>query len=155
MMRLLIKLDMVHVGDDVGLQPDDQPPKEEPEPGVAVRAIAVPLAKLAAHVVGQLMPTGELVTTPDPVPDGITVRVAVLPVGQMTLAVIYPVTRAPGEDNWLPSLLFVTTVAEIRALPQASPVAVSTPVELTVTICGVFEAQVTSSVMSLVTGGWM
>ena len=53
-----------------------------------------------------------------------------------------PVTRAPDEDIF-PALLFVVTVAEIRVLPQASPVAVITPVELTVTICGVLDTQLT------------
>ena len=37
--------------------------------------------------------------------------------------------------------------------PQESPVALIRPVELTVTMSGVFEPQVTWSVMSLVTGG--
>jgi hypothetical protein len=59
------------------------------------------------------------------------------------LAVIFPVTTAPDEDILLGALLFVVTVAKIRALPQASPVAVSRPFELTVTICGVFDCQVT------------
>ena len=65
-----------------------------------------------------------------------------LPVKQATLAVIVPITSAPDEDIF-PMLLFVITVAVIRVPPQASPVAVIRPVELTVTICGVFEAQVT------------
>jgi len=153
MSRLLIKPPVVHVAEDVGLQPDDQPSKEEPEPGVAVRRIAAPAPKLAVHVVGQVMPTGELVTNPDPVPPRFTVRAAVVP-GQMTLAVIFPVTTAPDEDILLGALLLVITVAQIRALPQASPVAVIRPVELTVTICGVFDDQVTWPVMSLVAGGW-
>jgi hypothetical protein len=140
MSRLLIKADMVHVGDDVGLQPEDQPANEEPAPGVAVRRIAAPLAKLAMHVVGQVMPAGELVTNPEPVPPRFTVRLAVLP-GQMTLAVIFPVTIAPAEEILLGALLFVVTVAQMRALPQASPVAVNRPVELTVTIWGVFDVQ--------------
>jgi hypothetical protein len=73
-------------------------------------------------------------------------------VGHTTLAVILPVTTAPAEDI-PPSLLFFVTVAEMMVPPQASPVAVIKPVELTVTICGVFEDQVTWFVMSLVTGG--
>jgi hypothetical protein len=143
MSRLLIRDDMVQVGEDAGLQPDDQPPKEEPESGVAVRRIAAPLAKLAVHAVGQVMPAGELVTKPDPVPPRLTVRVAVVAVGQMTLAVIFAVTTAPDEDILLGALLFVVTLAQIRALPQASPVAVTRPVAFTVTICGVFDDQAT------------
>jgi hypothetical protein len=49
----------------------------------------------------------------------------------------------------------VVTVAEIIVPPQDTPVAVISPVEFTVTICGVFELHVTWFVMSLVTGGWM
>lgn len=43
------------------------PPKLDPEAAVAVSVIAVPLAKFAAHVPGQLMPAGALVTVPLPV----------------------------------------------------------------------------------------
>ena len=63
-----------------------------------------------------------------------------------------PVTIAPDEDI-PPSLLFFFTVAEIIVPPHDCPVAVINPVELTVTISGVFEVQVTWSVMSFVTGG--
>jgi hypothetical protein len=45
-----------------------QPVKVEPVAGVAVSVTAVPLAKLAAQVAGQLMPAGTLVTVPVPVP---------------------------------------------------------------------------------------
>ncbi|HXY02847.1 MAG TPA: hypothetical protein VEI49_04675 [Terriglobales bacterium] len=65
-----------------------------------------------------------------------------LPVKQVTFAVIVPVTIAP-EEEIPPVLLFVFTVAEIKVFPQAWPVAVINPVELTVTICGVFEVHVT------------
>jgi len=53
-----------------------------------------------------------------------------------------PVTIAP-DDEIPPTLLLVFTVAEIIVPPQAKPVGVIKPVELTVTICGVFELQVT------------
>jgi hypothetical protein len=73
-------------------------------------------------------------------------------VGQTTFAVIDPVTRAPEEDMF-PALLLVVTVAEMMVPPQARPVTVIRPVELTVTICGVLEDHLTWLVMSFVTGG--
>ena len=57
--------------------PPLQPVKVEPAAAVAVNVIAVPLAKLAEQVAPQLIPTGELVTVPLPVPAGVTVRVKV------------------------------------------------------------------------------
>src|SRR5439155_3628020 len=48
--------------------PPVQPAKEEPAADAAVRVTAVPLVKLAEQVAPQLMPTGELVTVPLPVP---------------------------------------------------------------------------------------
>jgi len=130
----------------------DQPPNDEPLLGTAVIATVVPDAKPALHVPAQLRPAGELVTVPEPLPAKSTVRVS--PEKHTTLAVMYPVTRAP-VDEIFPGLLFVVTVAEMRALPHARPAAVSTPVELIVAMSGVFEAQVTEFVISFVTGGWI
>src|SRR5438552_7389138 len=56
---------------------DLQPVKVEPAAAVAVNVTAVPLAKLAEQVAPQLIPAGELVTVPLPVPAGVTVRVKV------------------------------------------------------------------------------
>jgi hypothetical protein len=61
---------------------------------------------------------------------------------------------APEEDRF-PALVFVVTVAETSVFPQAKPAGAIRPVEFTVIMLGVLEAQVTWSVMSLVTGGWM
>ena len=126
--------------------------------GVAVKVTAVPLGKLELQVLAQPKPDGELVTVPDPLPAKVTVRFAPPPpplaLKQITFAVMKPVTIAP-DDDMFPALLLVVTVAEIRVLPQDSPVAVARPVELTVTMSGVFDVQVTWPVMSLVTGGWM
>jgi len=142
------------------VHPPDHPPNDEEPTGVAVKVTEVPLAKLAlqfATVLAQLIPGGELVTVPEPLPGKIIVKIGPpppLPVKHTTFAVIFAVTIAPDEDN-PPALLLVVTVAEISEPPQAKPVAVSKPVELTVTICVSFEAHVTCFVMSLVTGGWM
>jgi hypothetical protein len=51
----------------VPVQAPDQPTNVEPVLGVAVNITGVPLAKLALHVVPQLMPEGLLVTVPGPV----------------------------------------------------------------------------------------
>jgi hypothetical protein len=149
-----LKLLMVQVCPTVVVQPD-QPANVEPELGVAVRVTPTPVLKFALHVVGHVMPAGTLLTDPDPVLSGpkSTVRVEVV-VGQTTVAVIVPITAAPDEEMF-PLLVFVVTVAVISELPHAWPVAAITPAELTVTICGVLEAQTTSSVMFFVTGGWM
>jgi hypothetical protein len=59
----------VTVQDPVPEQPPPlQPPKVEPEAGVAVSVTTVPLGKLAEQVTPQVIPAGELVTVPLPVP---------------------------------------------------------------------------------------
>jgi hypothetical protein len=55
--------------------PPLQPANVEPVVAVAVRVTAVPEAKLALQVVGQLIPAGPLVTVPVPVPAALTVNV--------------------------------------------------------------------------------
>src|SRR5436309_8496074 len=57
--------------------PPLQPLKVEPAAGLAVSVTAVPLVKLAEQVAPQVIPAGELVTVPLPVPAGVTVRVKV------------------------------------------------------------------------------
>jgi len=96
-----------------------QPANVEPF-GVAVRVTGVPVTNAAVHVLTQLRPGGELVTVPAPVPAKVTVRrdPDPVPVKQITFAVIVPVTTAP-EDDMLPELLFVVTVAEINELPHS------------------------------------
>lgn len=56
-------------------QAPPQPVKSELAPGLAVRVTTVPSAKVAAQVAGQLIPAGELVTVPLPVPAVVTVSV--------------------------------------------------------------------------------
>jgi hypothetical protein len=63
---------MVHVV-AVPLQAPPHPENPIELPGVAVSVTWVPLWKFAVQVVGQLIPEGELVMVPDPVPLAATV----------------------------------------------------------------------------------
>ena len=64
-----VLLDRVTLHVPVPVQPPpDQPPNVEPVLGVAVSVTAVPLVKLAEHVVPHVIPDGELLTEPVPVP---------------------------------------------------------------------------------------
>ena len=59
----------------VGAVPEQAPAHREnvePVDGVAVSVTLVSLEKRAEHTVPQSMPAGELVTTPEPVPDLVT-----------------------------------------------------------------------------------
>jgi hypothetical protein len=63
---------MVKLQVPVPEQAPDQPAKTEPAAGVAVRVIRVLVLKLAEQVAPQLIPAGELLTDPDPVPARVT-----------------------------------------------------------------------------------
>jgi len=99
------------------VHPPLHPPTEEAPTGVAIRVTVVPLAKLALHVpwlLAQIIPTGELVTVPEPWPAKLTVRIGDPPpepvlVKHTTFAVMDPVAMAPDEDSPR-ALLFVVTV---------------------------------------------
>jgi hypothetical protein len=91
----------VHV-DAVPVQLPVQPPKIEPADGVAVNVTVVVLVYDAEHVVPQVMPAGELVTMPLPLPDLVTVRanvgavkIAVTDVAVLTVTVHVPVPEQP------------------------------------------------------------
>jgi hypothetical protein len=51
----------------------DHPAKVVAASGVAVNTTAVPLGKVAVQLCGQVIPDGELVTVPPPVPALVTV----------------------------------------------------------------------------------
>jgi hypothetical protein len=53
----------------------DQPAKPEPVAAVAVKVTCVPFVKSCEQVEPQLIPAGELVTVPDPLPALETLRV--------------------------------------------------------------------------------
>lgn len=63
---------MVTAHEPVPEQAPLQPPKTWPEFGVAVRLIEEPDAEDIEQVAPQLMPAGELVTVPVPVPPSVT-----------------------------------------------------------------------------------
>src|SRR3954467_2342211 len=64
---------------EVPVQPPPlKPLKAEPDAGVAVKVIVVPVFRVALQAVPQLIPPVLLVTVPDPVPALTTVRVAVV-----------------------------------------------------------------------------
>ena len=92
--RLLFNV-RVHVLVDTLSQPAAQPPKAEAPFGVAVSVTEVPVAKARLHVEVQLMPVGELITVPVPVPAKVTVRTGNVPPvkpGHPSTATLFTVT---------------------------------------------------------------
>ena len=74
---------MLTTQDEVPVQAPPHPAKVEPAAGVAVSVIEVPEVKPAEHEFPQLIPAGELVTVPEPLPEVLTdkVKVAALLLG--------------------------------------------------------------------------
>jgi hypothetical protein len=70
----LLAASIVTVQLPVPAQAPLQPVKVEPVDELGVRVTLVPEVKLVLHVLPQSIPTGLLVTVPDPVPPGLTVR---------------------------------------------------------------------------------
>lgn len=66
--------DMVTAHVPVPEHAPDQPANVEPAAGVAVRVTTVPHVNDAEHVAPQLMPEGDDVTVPEPLPDFATFR---------------------------------------------------------------------------------
>ena len=139
----LVAAFMVTVQVPVPEQAPLQPAKVEPELATAVRVTLVPWAKVVLHVPPQLMPPGELVTAPVPVPLGATLNVncggggavpelkfAVATTAELIVSVQLPVPeQAPLQpvkvDPAFGVAMRVMTVlasrSEKQALPQSNP----------------------------------
>ena len=74
------------------MQAPDQPVKVEPDEGVAVKVTDDPELKEAEQVEPQLIPVGDEVTVPEPVPDEVRVNRWVLAsiASNLTCAGIFP-----------------------------------------------------------------
>src|SRR5438128_1721959 len=108
-------------------------------PGAAVSVTAVPLAKLAAQVAPQVIPPGELVTVPLPVPALLTVsaklgrlNVAVTVVAALKVTVQAPVPEQPPPLQ--PVKIEPATGAAVRVtgVPVANAAEHVTPQEMAV-----------------------
>jgi len=86
-------------------QSPDQPMNLEPAAALAVSVTGVPPLNCAVQVVPQLIPAGELVTVPEPLPDFATVsvgngtKVAVTVVSEVSATVHVPVPEHPPPDQ--------------------------------------------------------
>src|SRR5207249_736759 len=100
--------------------------KMEPAAGVAVSVTVVPLAKLAVHIAPQVIPAGELVTVPLPVPAVLTVRakvgtakVAVTVVAAQSVTVHGPVPEQPPPLQPLKVEPAAGVAVSVTAVPLA------------------------------------
>jgi hypothetical protein len=100
--------------------PPLHPLKSEPASGAAVSVTMVPLGKLAEQLVPQLMPAGELVTVPTPLPALLTMRARVgsMPVPSRTRETVSP---APANVR------FAVAVAAVVGLKRTVTVWVASP----------------------------
>src|SRR5438552_3293046 len=110
-----------------------QPLKVEPAAGAAVSVTAVPLVKLAEQVAPQVIPAGELVTVPLPVPAGVTVSVTAVPLVKLAEQVAPQVIPA-GELVTVP--LPVPAGVTVRVKVWSAKVAVTVVAALRVTVQG-------------------
>src|SRR5207253_3581355 len=125
--------------------PPAQPVKVEPAAGVAVNVTVVPLAKLAEQVAPQLIPAGELVTVPLPVPALLTVsakvgraKVAVTVVAALRVTVQVPVPEQPPPlqpakmEPAAGAAVSVTAVPLVKLAEQVAPQLIPTGALVTV-----------------------
>jgi len=99
------------------------PANVDPVAGAAVNVTIVPLAKLAAHAVPQLIPVGALVTVPVPVPASATVNVKFVaaPTVALIVAVLFAIFGSGKSE---------TTLAELVTVPVAFAAIVTTIVSV-------------------------
>ena len=99
------------------------PANVDPVAGTAVNVTIVPLAKLAAHAVPQLIPVGALVTVPVPVPASATVNVKFVaaPTVALIVAVLFAIFGSGKSE---------TTLAELVTVPVAFAAIVTTIVSV-------------------------
>jgi uncharacterized RmlC-like cupin family protein len=118
----------------VPVQAPDQPTNLDPRETVAVRVTVVPEPNDAEQVDPQLIPVGDDVTVPDPVPvfdtlnkkdEGPKFAVTVRAWDMVTLQVVFVPVQAPDQPaNREPELAVavrVTTVPEPNAAEQVDP----------------------------------
>jgi hypothetical protein len=127
--------------------PPLQPSNTEPGAGLAVSVTVVPELKLATQVAPQLMPAGEEVTVPVPLPARLTVRlnaptakVAVTLAAALIVTTQVPVPAHPPPDQPLkvepgPGVaVSVTTVPESKLATQVAPQLIPAGDEATVPV---------------------
>ncbi len=122
----MVAAERVTVQELVPLQPPPlQPVKVEPVAGAAVRVTTVPLGKLAEQLDPQVMPVGELVTVPLPVPVLLTVRVKVWAKAAVTVVAAVKVTVQEPVPEHPPPLhpVKVEPVAGVAVRVTAVPLA--------------------------------
>jgi hypothetical protein len=108
--------------------PPDQPVNVEPADGFAVSVTAVPVANCALQVEPQLIPDGELVTVPAPVPALLTVRVeggtaekfAVTEVLELSVTWHVPVPEQPPPDHPVKVEPPVGVAVSVTGVPAAN-----------------------------------
>jgi hypothetical protein len=94
-----------------------QAAKTEPVAGAAVNVVVVPLLKVPEQLVEQLMPAGELVMVPPPVPALVAVRLKVATGGKLKVAV-----------QLLLALIVTVTAGVVAAQPVPAQLAKTEPV---------------------------
>ncbi|CAK0767986.1 conserved hypothetical protein [Gammaproteobacteria bacterium] len=129
----LLAADMVTVQLPVPVQSPLQPAKLLPASMMALNVTEAPLVKLAEQIEPQLIPEGELVTVPAPVPDLPTVRMGVtvlrlkvavtlLAADMVTVQLPVPVQSPLQPAKLLPASVIAVNVTEAPLVKLAEQV---------------------------------